>query len=944
MVSDLSALLGKTEDDLRKYAQAMTGDGLNALFGRMWEAIRGEHLFAGQARDEKSSEALSFSRVAMTLAGHSNSASLRAEAHRMMAYVLNANELYDDAILHYTQAIMLLQNEQSFQMAARTRLGLIAALFMTGHYQEAIQEGNRAASWFRKSGDHDGQARLCANLGNLYHRMDRHADAVEYQRRALRIFRRLKKQDALAPCLVNLGNSLTILDRFEEADRSYEQAENLGLKLDQGSIYTMARYNRAYLYFLRGRYSDAIRTFDELRENYTSTGSTRHAALCDLDECEIFLHLNLIPDALRLATRAAEGFSQLGMKYEEAKARTWLAIAFTHSERYVEALQVFCGAQEIFEVEDNRYYVASVALFRAQVLFAMGRLWEAHSVGLFAYETFTWLGIPSKRAMALTLLVRVGLETENMEEVERHLGNLEMLIGESSIPLHLFPCYSIIAKAAEHRGDLAKAHEYYELAAGEMELHRANLHYDKLRVSFFTSRRHVYEALLRISLTDGDPARRFAESFKWCERSKSRGMVDLLSQNVTDLQPHGNRSLLNRINRLHEELNAYSRRAEFEPGKISCPYGPSDLKHKKNELAESLNQLSNEDRELASLHTVNAISVDEVQRVIPDDSVILQYFVARDEIMAFVISPKQGTIRRHLCTLSKVQELNEQLRLQLDKFMLGEDYFRKYSAQLQHSIERCLRSLYAELIQPLEDLLNCGHLIIVPHDVLHYLPFHAFLNGECYLIDRFTLSYAPSASVFRYCIERESVKNATPIIIGVPDDKAPLIADEVVRLKKALPGARSFFGRRATRRVLRREASESSFLHIATHAVFRSDNPMFSSLKLADGPLTALDLYSMKCRTNLVTLSGCNSGMAGLAGADELLGLMRGFLYAGARSLLLSLWPVNDRSTLMFMEAFYQQWLAGQTKPKALRHACRTVRDKEPHPFFWAPFLLVGNP
>jgi CHAT domain-containing protein len=83
--------------------------------------------------------------------------------------------------------------------------------------------------------------------------------------------------------------------------------------------------------------------------------------------------------------------------------------------------------------------------------------------------------------------------------------------------------------------------------------------------------------------------------------------------------------------------------------------------------------------------------------------------------------------------------------------------------------------------------------------------------------------------------------------------------------------------------------------------------------------------------------------MAGLASADELLGLMRGFLYAGARSLLLSLWPVNDRSTLIFMDAFYRAWLNGQSKPVALREAALKVREKEPHPYFWAPFLLAGN-
>jgi CHAT domain-containing protein len=416
-----------------------------------------------------------------------------------------------------------------------------------------------------------------------------------------------------------------------------------------------------------------------------------------------------------------------------------------------------------------------------------------------------------------------------------------------------------------------------------------------------------------------------------------------LSQTVSEVQPHGDRSLLDQINRLHAELNAYARREESEPGKGGGLYSATEVEHKKNELAESLKQLCKEDRELASLHNVSIVSPDEIQRILPQDCSMVEYFVAGNEILAFVISGKDGAIRRHLSTLSKVRELNEQLRLQLDKFLLGEEYFRKYESRLLESTDRCLRDLYTELIQPIEDLLTSGHLIIVPHDVLHYLPFHAFLDGDQSLIDKFTVSYAPSASVFRYCAERKPIKDAAAVIVGVPDERAPLIADEVSHLKKAVPDARCYFGHRATRKAVRRAVEESSFLHIATHAVFRADNPMCSSLKLSDGPLTALDLYSMTCRTNLVTLSGCNSGMAGLAGADELVGLMRGFLYAGARTLLLSLWPVNDRTTLIFMRAFYKAWLSGQPKPLALREAARKVRDEEPHPYFWAPFLLAGN-
>jgi CHAT domain-containing protein len=942
MLADLTTLLDKSDQDLQDYVRAIASDGLESLFNEMWDTIRRVQLFAGQARNEASSEALSFSRLAMSVATHSNSSNLQAEAHRMMAYALNANELYEDAIVHYMQAIILLEKEQSFQKAARTRLGLIAALFMTGHYQEALDESKKAGEWFLKNGDRDGQARLYANLGNLHHRMDRHTEAVKHHERALRIFRKLKNDAALAPCFLNLGDSLTILDRFDEADRSFERAEKLSRKFDQTGIYTLARYNRAYLSFLRGRYSEAIQAFDDLREAFSKTASVRHAALCDLDESEIFLHLNLNADALRLATRAAEAFRQLGMKYEEAKGRAFVGIALTHAQRYQEALQVFGESQQIFENEDNRYFVGSLELFRAQVLFAMGRFWEAHPLAVSVRDCFISLNIPSKRAMALTLLARISLENGDLEEANRHIEDIEKLIGETRIPLHLFPCYSIIANVAEHSGDFSKAQKFYVLAAGELELNRAHLHYDKLRVSFFSTRQQIYESLLHLSLRQEDPTLRFVESYNWCERSRSRGLVDLLSQNVSEVQPHSNQSLLDRINRLHEELNIYSRRTELEPGKSSALQSTAELEHKKNELAESLKQLSTEDRELASLHNVNIVSVEEIQLMLPENCGMIEYFVARNEVLAFVISRNEGIVRRHLCTFSKVQELNERLRLQLDKFLLGEDYVRKYEDRLREATERCLHDLYNELIQPLEDILSFGHLIIVPYDVLHYLPFHAFYDGTRYLIDRFTISYAPSASVFRYCAERRPVEGATAVIVGVPDQRAPLIADEISHLKKAVPDARSYFGRRATRRAVRREVGESSFVHIATHAVFNADNPMSSSLKLSDGPLTALDLYSMTCRTNLVTLSGCNSGMAGLAGADELLGLVRGFLYAGARSLMLSLWALNDRSTVVFMDAFYRSWLSGRSKAEALRDAAWEVRTKQPHPYFWAPFLLVG--
>ena len=118
---------------------------------------------------------------------------------------------------------------------------------------------------------------------------------------------------------------------------------------------------------------------------------------------------------------------------------------------------------------------------------------------------------------------------------------------------------------------------------------------------------------------------------------------------------------------------------------------------------------------------------------------------------------------------------------------------------------------------------------------------------------------------------------------------------------------------------------------------------MFSSFKLADGYFTAMDLFSMECGTNLVAMSGCKSGLSEVSGSDDLMGLMRGFLYSGARSLMMSLWNVNDESAMDLMTEFYRRWQGGTRKGEALRYAMQTIRQIYPNPFHWAPFFIVGK-
>jgi len=249
------------------------------------------------------------------------------------------------------------------------------------------------------------------------------------------------------------------------------------------------------------------------------------------------------------------------------------------------------------------------------------------------------------------------------------------------------------------------------------------------------------------------------------------------------------------------------------------------------------------------------------------------------------------------------------------------------------------------LIRPLEpSLVDAGALVVVPFDLLHYVPFHALFDGTVYLGDRFIVSYAPTATIHRLFRERKQPSNAGALLIGVPDEAAPLIAQEIENIRSVLPDARSFVGPEATKECLTREMESAGIIHIASHAIFRPDNPMFSSLQLHDAALNFFDIYNLRTSASLVTLSGCGTGLSNVVAGDELLGLIRGFLYAGATSVVLSLWDVNDRTTANLMRSFYGYLAAGGTKGQSLRSAMLCVREEHPHPYYWAPFLLIGNP
>jgi CHAT domain-containing protein len=257
---------------------------------------------------------------------------------------------------------------------------------------------------------------------------------------------------------------------------------------------------------------------------------------------------------------------------------------------------------------------------------------------------------------------------------------------------------------------------------------------------------------------------------------------------------------------------------------------------------------------------------------------------------------------------------------------------------------------------------------------LHKLPFHALHNGSHFLIEDFTINYLPASSMLGHLdiLNRQDVARFTgthydsnsdhvdgmflqrgkltkpPLVLGFSGKGYLQRALDEARAVAALLDGHCYLEDEATITRLIDEAPGSPIIHLATHGHSRLDAPNFSYVRLADGQLNAIDAFGMDLKgCELVTLSGCETGLALSGGGDEQLGLGRAFLAAGVSSLVMSLWPVEDNSTNELMRLYYQRLLSGDGKAQALREAqcclLHRISSIYSHPYFWAAFRIVGE-
>jgi len=881
----------------------------------------------------------------------------RASYIRGQAYYLNG-EL--DAALRmaneaYEGYVALGKNLE----ALRTHVGRMGVLKELGLYKEALDAGQLVLDNLNGVGElnvrpTDQQSTLLSalvyqNCGICYEYMGRYEEALGAYVAAEERYRALGMTERLGEILDNRGGILLQLGRGNDALAAHEAAAAVFAEAGLTLSYAMALNNIGETNRHLANYARALDAFEQARCLYESLDALRDKSLLLLFTANAYLELNLYSEALASYQEANELLRGMGLAHDRARALWGMGSALIARSEFEKAEEALGEAADLFAAANNAPLFSSVMLERAALLAARGDRQTALDAARRALSLVSGGKWPVQHFYAHLRLADLLLP--DATEAEPHLHAASHLAEHLALPHLRYRLNERLGRLRRLQGRDEEARRLLEAAVEEIERLRGSVAHEAVRASFLRDKTAAYEELLQLYLA-GDDEKSQRLAFAVAEKAKSRALVDLLSGviervSATSFDP----KLAERLLDLQADLNAtYNRLLGFTGEEDENETPVPDLQERAVQLESKISRLR--------LHAPSSdpftepISLADVQERLPSDVVLLAYHVVGEEIMAFVNAEDGMRVVRNLGSVAVAAELLQRLSMQWNQFRVGPEFVRRHMALLERSTREVLAHLYIVLVAPVEALLEemvsegagaPGKLVIVPHGLLHQVPFHALFDGERYLLERFEISYAPSARVYSLCHQQAPRRSGKALVMSVSDPLIPSVTEEARAVARHLPGAEVLSDGQATTRALRSASPGCHVLHLACHGLFRSDNPMFSSLKLHDGWLTAADVIQLELAGTLVTLSACESGRNEVFAGDELIGLTRAFLGAGAATLVVSLWLVQDEATARLMEKYYERLREGVGPTQALRAAQLAIKGEHPHPYFWAPFILVGK-
>jgi len=796
-------------------------------------------------------------------------------------------------------------------------------------------------------------------LTNKGFRAREHADfegALAYCEQAAQIAVSQSLADAEMEALSCLGATYEDLGHYSEAKSYYQewldlaqrQGKNeLGIGRAYGGLGNVATDLREY-YVAISYYEQALQHLEQVPDSQASPSLVRREianAYNDIGAIHYLLgHYELARDWIQRALDETSGSRTLTMNRVSAIMKMAnLGLIYGKLGEPDTALKYLSQALDLCEGENRLADMLVKPHYNiGEIYVIMGQFEEALNEFKIVLQTAVETEVPYWELIARQYIGRVyGMqgnyktalaEFEIALDVARELRHLD---SEAEILHWMGDCY-------RHLGQTMTALQYYHDAVAVVETYAGSLSAGGSRAELLGQiGSSFYSDLVTLLIKMGEDH----EAFEFSERARARTFLDSLANGRIDFREGATLDLLERERTLCAEITALDSNLRTQ---ISQPHDEQDvqvidrlqeqLEEKRNEYSLLLNQIQATNPEYASLAMVSTLPLTQTQQSLDDQTTLVEYLVTSEETVAFVLTHDSF----NAITISVgSQQLTDEVTT-----------FRDFASPEQPHPESLIQ-LYGWLIAPIRPYLNTPVVGIVPHGVLHYLPFAALTDGEHYLVDDFTLFSLPNASVLPFIQEHAvQTSNSSLAAFAQPDAEGRphlAYAEQEVETIATLWETQAVAGSDATETAVREQVPGAEIVHIAAHGEFNPYNPLFSAVLLGgdeqnDGRLEVHEVYGLDLtQASLVVLSGCQTDMGHLTDGDELIGLNRAFLFAGTPTVVGSLWQVDDASTSFLMERFYVHLRDGMSKAEALRQAQLDTRERYPHPYYWAGFVLTGD-
>lgn len=874
----------------------------------------------------------------------------RAYIHLNMGQIFKNANRPDSAFRHLEAALPLAIASGDSTMMGSVYNTFGTTLRTTGNYRKSIEYGNRALEFYVQRGDSSYIAHTLNNMGLAYQELGLYDRAMDFLDRSLEIRMVL------------------------EADHD-----------DMGTIYN----NLGILQKQLGNYDQALVAMRRALDHYRQTGKSAGIGNTLNSIGTLYSEMGNIGRALDYYRQSLEVEKEGGSLGGSATVYRNMAHELWKTDRREEATSLYERALVLRRQAGNPRHVAESYWDLAKVNIQRGNLQPAAiyiEEGSYLADT---TGLAKLQAEAAHWRGRLHYEREEFERALAQFRHSWQI--SSDLPSHeRILSLTWLSHTFNRLGSDSTLH-YGQRAVELIERSRERVgQASRMRQDYLRQYSGFYMTLAARTLDHEGPA---AEAYKLVEASRARTLSDELRQaslRIDELLPEEERlersRYLNRLQELYLKRESAVREVYLDSLNRLIRDAELAWSSYQNELAQTYPRYR-------QLELPEPATLAEAQALCPPNTAILEYAVADERLIVFLVSRNETLARTYPLGRDGVEAgrvLSDQVQQFRDAIL---------AQASPGELERLSAPLLEALVDPVaRELGTYERLMVVPDGALAYLPFEALRRNGRYLVEDYTLKYIPSVTSLQLLqtppeqSERDLLAVAGSDFSGL-DNRPDIIANSSAfrTLPSTLVEVDSIASRFSRSTVIkndevneqavknRLDGSSYRYIHLATHGRIDEEQPAMSGLALGksgeleaadlnDGMLRSSEIYRLRLNTRMVVLSACNTGMGPLVSGEGILGLQRSFFYAGAPTVVVSLWNVGDRSTSYMMPLFYRElemaeederswWMwfgrwAGWERSipygstaDAMRRA-KLAMIEHPllgHPIHWAPFITVGR-